>query len=146
MKSTRVLGEALRKLENKPRVWLNASSATIYKRSLSRPNDEKTGVIGEGFSVDVCKKWEKAFFDFKIDGVRQVAMRTAMVIGKDGPFLDLMSKIVRARLGGRQGTGNQMVSWLHEEDWIHAIEFLISEVKMEGVVNIAAPNPVPIIE
>lgn len=141
--STRVLGEALKLIKNKRKVWLNSASATIYKSSYDRANDEASGIIGDGFSVDVCQRWEKAFFDSKVNGVRQVAMRTAMVVGRGGPFLELMTKIVRLRLGGRQGSGRQMVSWLHEADWIAGVEFLIAHEELEGAVNLAAPNPIP---
>ena len=141
VKSTEVLGRALAGLTKKPKLWLNASSATIYKGSHERANDEETGVIGEGFSVGVCQLWEKAFADQAQEGVRQVALRTAMVIGRDGPFLTLMSKIVRSRLGGAQGNGRQMVSWLHEADWLGAIEFLIGHEDITGAVNLSSPNP-----
>jgi len=141
--STRVLGEALKLIKNKRKVWLNSASATIYKSSYDRANDEASGIIGDGFSVDVCQRWEKAFFDSKVNGVRQVAMRTAMVVGRGGPFLELMTKIVRLRLGGRRGSGRQMVSWLHEADWIAGVEFLIAHEELEGAVNLAAPNPIP---
>jgi uncharacterized protein len=141
VKSTEVLGRALAGLTKKPKLWLNASSATIYKGSHERANDEETGIIGEGFSVGVCQLWEKAFADHAQEGVRQVALRTAMVIGRGGPFLTLMSKIVRSRLGGAQGNGRQMVSWLHEADWLGAIEFLVDHEDITGAVNLSSPNP-----
>lgn len=140
--STKVLGEALKVLKNPPTVWLNSSSATIYEYSHGVQNDEGNGKIGEGFSVDICKKWEESFNVAVVPGVRKVCMRTAMVIGKGGPFLDLMCKIVKFRLGGKQGSGEQYVSWLHEKDFLGAIEFIIQDKTLSGVFNLAAPNPV----
>ncbi|MCM8525759.1 MAG: NAD-dependent epimerase/dehydratase family protein, partial [Lentisphaeraceae bacterium] len=90
LKSTRALGEAVKTLKNPPKVWLNSSSATIYENSFDEANDEFTGKIGTGFSVDVCLKWEEEFSKIVVPGVRKVYMRTAMVIGKGGPFLNLM--------------------------------------------------------
>ena len=142
LKSTRALGEAVKSLKNPPKVWLNSSSATIYEQSFDVPNDEKNGRIGTGFSVDVCKKWEEEFNKEVVPPVRKVCLRTAMVIGRGGPFLNLMTKIVRLRLGGRQGSGEQFVSWLHEKDFIKAIEFLIQNESLEGAFNLASPNPV----
>ena len=142
VESTELLGRVIEDLKSKPSVWLNASTATIYEASYDHPHDEENGIIGDGFSVGIAKSWEKAFFEKDHEGVRQVAMRTAMVIGEGGAFLDLMTKIVRLRLGGRQGTGKQMVSWLHEADWIGAIEFILSHNEIDGTINLAAPKPI----
>lgn len=60
--STKVVGEAIAGCRTPPPLWINSSSATIYRHSLDREMDEKTGEIGDGFSVDVCQKWEKTFF------------------------------------------------------------------------------------
>lgn len=140
--STKALGDAVKAVKNPPKVWLNSSSATIYEYSTGTPNDEATGRIGEGFSVDICKQWEGEFNKVEVPGVRKLCLRTAMVIGRGGPFLDLMTKIVKFRLGGRQGSGEQYVSWLHEKDFIEAIEFLIQNEELNGVFNLSAPNPV----
>jgi len=139
--STRALGEAIKTLENPPKVWMNASSATIYEESFDQANDEETGQIGKGFSVDVCQQWEKEFNEVKVNGVRKICLRTAMVIGEGGPFLELMTKIVKFRLGGRQGSGEQFVSWLHEKDFTEILEFLIENDDLSGVFNLCAPKP-----
>lgn len=140
--STKVLGEALMAAKRPPKVWLNSSSATIYEESFDKANDEVDGKIGEGFSVDICRQWEAEFNKFEINSVRKVCLRTAMVIGAGGPFLQLMSRIVKLRLGGRQGSGEQFVSWLHERDFVGIVDFLIDNEKLSGVFNLCAPNPV----
>ena len=139
--STRVLGEAVKACKEPVKVWLNASSATIYEESFHQANDEASGKIGKGFSVNICQKWEDEFNKANVPGVRKVCLRTSMVIGRGGPFLELMTKIVKFRLGGRQGSGEQFVSWLHEKDFTDIVEFLIQKSDAEGEYNLAAPEP-----
>ncbi|HXH60958.1 MAG TPA: TIGR01777 family oxidoreductase [Fimbriimonadaceae bacterium] len=138
--STKVLGAAIADLARPPRVWVNASTATIYRHAQDRPMDDETGEIGSGFSVDVALAWEKAFFGSGTP-TRKVAMRTAMVMGpgSGGPF-EAFDRLVRAGMGGRMGDGRQMVSWIHIEDFRRAVEFLI-EGDCEGTVNVCAPGP-----
>jgi uncharacterized protein len=142
--STTVLGQAIARLRVKPRVWVNSSTATIYRHAEDRPQDESTGEIGSGFSVNVAKVWEKAFFDAQTPGVRKVALRTAMVMGRGrgGPF-EVFRTLVRLRLGGRMGPGTQYVSWIHLDDFCRGVEFLIERDDLNGTVNLASPHPLP---
>ena len=140
--STRVLGQAIAQVDRPPRVWLNSSTATIYRHAEDRPQDEFTGEIGSGFSIDVATAWEEAFFSAVIPGtVRRAALRTAMVMGRGrgGPF-DVFLNLVRFRLGGRMGPGTQRVSWMHVHDFIQAVRFLIGCDDLAGVVNLVAPD------
>ena len=143
LRSTRVLAEALRTCEKIPKLWINMASATIYRHAEDRPMDEMSGELGSGFSVDVCQRWEKAFNDEDIEGVRKVCLRTAMVMGATGDFLKMMRKLTCLGLGGRQGSGNQYVSWLHENDWVGMVEFLIQNKELEGTFNLSSPHPEP---
>lgn len=140
--STSILQQAVDNVKNPPALWINSSTATIYKHALAKPNDEATGVIGTGFSVNVAKAWEKEFFQVENEKIRKVALRTAIVLGKEGgamlPFLGLANK----GLGGFQGSGNQMVSWLHEEDLCKIVDFVIEKKQLKGIVNACAPNPI----
>ena len=140
--STRVLGEAIHQCEEKPTLWMNSASATIYAHSLEKANSESQHVIGSGFSVEVCQQWEKAFFDFTYDGVRQIALRTTIVLGEDGGAFPVMKEMVRFFLGGTQGKGNQMISWIHIDDFCRAVEHVLECEQIEGVINIGSPNPV----
>jgi uncharacterized protein (TIGR01777 family) len=148
--STRVLGEAIAQCAQPPRVWLNASTATIYKHSLDRPIDELTGEIGstpeakDEFSVEVARAWEQALDEARTPATRKIALRTAMVLG-NGPnsVLPVLRRLARFGLGGKMGTGRQFVSWIHEVDFCRAIEWLIAHEDFTGPVNLAAPNPVP---
>jgi uncharacterized protein (TIGR01777 family) len=142
--STRVIGQAIAGCANPPAVWINSSSATIYRDARDRAMDEKTGEIGTGFSVDVCQKWEEALNEAATPGTRKVALRTAIVFGPGagGPF-EAFRRIVKLGLGGTLGPGDQFVSWVHSHDFCRAVEFLMERQDLSGPVNVAAPNPVP---
>lgn len=142
LKSTRVLDDAINRCEHPPKLWINSSSATIYRHAEDREMDEETGEFGMGFSVDVCQKWEKTFFEINNPGVRKVALRIAIVLGKNGGALKPLMEMTRMGFGGRQGNGQQYFSWIHETDFINAIQFILENDHLAGVYNIAAANPV----
>jgi hypothetical protein len=148
--STRVIGEAIAACAVPPPVWLNSSTATIYKHSLDRPMDELTGKIGataeanDAFSIEVATAWERAVDDSAAPATRKVKLRTAIVLapGRGGVF-DVLCRLVRFGLGGTMGRGNQFVSWIHGDDFCRAVEWLIDHKEMAGPLNLAAPNPLP---
>lgn len=153
VQSTRVLGEALGRLANPPRLWMNSSTATIYRHSLDRPMDEDTGEFGGHepgapktwrFSIEVARNWEDAFFSAATPRTRKIALRSAVVMstGRGGAF-DILLRLVRFGFGGAVGSGQQYVSWIHDVDFARAIGYLISNDVMEGPINIASPNPLP---
>ncbi len=153
VRSTLVLHEAIARLETPPAVWLNASTATIYRHALDRSMDEATGELGGdepgapdtwNFSIEVAKAWEKAFFSAETPRTRQVALRSAMTFSPDrGGVFDVFSKLVRCGLGGTTRPGTQFISWIHEVDFIRAVEFLIASPSISGPVNLASPHPLP---
>ena len=140
--TTKVLGEAILKCKNPPALWINSSTATIYRHAEDRPMTESTGEIGSGFSVEVAKKWEKTFFDFGLLKTRQVALRMAIVLGKTGGVMKPFINLVRFGLGGIQGNGKQMFSWIHIEDLYNIILFFQMNKELSGVYNVSAPEPV----
>ncbi|MCU0491013.1 MAG: TIGR01777 family oxidoreductase [Chloroflexaceae bacterium] len=144
LRSTRVIGQAIATCARPPRVWLNASSATIYRDADDREVDEASGEIGSGFSVDVCQKWEFELWNSPTPHTRKVALRMAVVFGrgKGGPA-EAFANIVRLGLGGTQGNGRQYVSWIHMADCIRSLEWLLAHEALSGPVNLAAPNPLP---
>lgn len=140
---TRLLGEAIHDLENPPKLWINITSATIYRHAEDRPQDELTGEIGSGFSIEVCKAWENCFFESVTLKTRKIALRMGIVIGKtDGAFPRLLT-LVKLGMGGKQGNGEQMVSWIHEDDVARSIEWLNDKNEIHGVVNCTAPDIIP---
>lgn len=144
LRSTAVIGRAIAACAQPPHVWLNSSSATIYRDVRDRAMDEDTGEIGTGFSVDVCQKWEQSFTEAATPHTRKVALRTAIVFGhgQGGPF-EAFHRLVRFGLGGRQGDGTQYVSWIHSEDFARAIVWLLEHEELSGAFNLAAPQPLP---
>ena len=141
MASTEILGQALSRCVRPPRVWVNSSTATIYRHAEDRPQDEAEGELGEGFSVEIAKSWEKAFFGARVPGsVRKLTLRTAIVLGREkGSALDYLLQLARFRLGGRMGSGRQRVSWIHLEDFCRAVEWLIGRPEIDGIVNVVSP-------
>jgi len=151
--TTRLLNSVIASLPHPPRLWLNASTATIYRHALDRPMDEATGELGGreagapdtwNFSIDVAKGWEQAFFETATPRTRKLAMRSALTLSPDrGGIFDVLLGLVRHGLGGTQGPGTQFVSWIHETDFARAVHLLITREEFAGVVNIASPNPLP---
>ena len=140
--TTRKLGTWLKTLANPPKAWLNASTATIYRHTEDRPMTEANGEIGDDFSMNVAKAWEAEFFSYEIKGMRQVAMRTSIVMGNSGGAYIPLKRLTKLGLGGKMGTGTQMVSWIHIEDFCRAVAWIIDHPELEGPVIITAPNPV----
>ena len=139
---TRLLGEVIKSLENPPKLWINITSATIYRHAEDRPQDELTGEIGDGFSIEVCKAWESSFFENETPKTRKVALRMGIVLGlKDGAFPRLLN-LVKLGMGGKQGNGEQYVSWVHELDAAGSIEWLLNHDEIEGIINCTAPGPI----
>jgi uncharacterized protein len=151
--STRVIGQAIREAARPPRVWLQASTATIYAHRHDVPNDEFTGVLGGPepdaptgwrFSVDVARAWEMALTAAQTPATRKVAMRSAITLSPDrGGIFDALLRLVRHGLGGRAGSGRQYVSWIHDDDFVRAVDWLIERPDIAGPVNVTSPNPVP---
>jgi uncharacterized protein len=148
IESTRALGEAIARCARPPRVWLNSSTATIYRHALDRPMDEATGEIAatpeakDAFSIEVATAWERALDEAPAPATRKVALRSAMVLGhgKNSVF-PMLRRLTRLGLGGSMAGGRQFVSWIHHRDFARAVEWLIARDDLSGVVNLAAPHP-----
>ncbi len=147
--STRAVGEAIGRCKLPPRVWMNSSTATIYKHSLARAMDESgetdaTPDAKDAFSVEVAKAWEAAANEVSTPATRKVWLRSAMVLGQgSNSVFPALRRLARFGLGGKMASGEQFVSWIHEEDFCRTIQWLIEHEDVSGVVNLAAPNPIP---
>ncbi len=135
------LGAAIKQCATPPKVWINASSATIYRHAQDSPQDEYTGEFHDGFSVEVCKRWEKAFFEQTTPQTRKVNLRMAITLGPGGVLIPYFN-LLKFGLGGKQGSGKQMYSWIHIDDTCRMIEWVINHSEMEGTYNCCSPNPV----
>ena len=146
--STRVIGEAIGHCQVPPKVWLNASTATIYRHSFDKIMDENGEIAGtpdakDEFSVEVAQAWEKAFNEAVTPQTRKVALRMAMVFGPEqGTVFRVLRKLVKLGLGGTLAGGKQYVSWIHRDDYVRAIEWLVEHENFSGAANMTAPGPV----
>ena len=148
VKPTRVIGSAIARCSTAPRAWLNASSATIYRHTFGPPRDESstdfqaTPDAKDEFSLEIIRDWEGAFNEASTPSTRKIALRTTMVLGHArNSVLPVLRRLARLGLGGRMGDGRQFVSWIHEEDFSRAVDWIIEHEGLTGPVNMAAPSP-----
>jgi NAD dependent epimerase/dehydratase family enzyme len=161
--TTSALARAVAHATVPPPLWINASTATIYRHAMDRPMTESTGEIGTGFSVDVATAWERAFFGPELPRTRRVALRMAIVLG-DGSALAPLLGLARVGLGGTQYDarwwaprakrdagafhvyrpthGRQMFSWVHLDDVLGVVRRVVEDDAITGALNVAAPEPV----
>lgn len=161
--TTAALSAAVSRASAPPPLWINSSTATIYRLAEDRPMTEADGEIGTGFSVQVATAWERELFDAVLPETRRVALRTAIVLG-DAGVLGPLRVLARLGLGGTQldgwwpvtrarraaGTahlpgargGRQRFSWIHVDDVLGIIDFLERHPELDGPVNASSPNPV----
>ncbi|MBT5953525.1 TIGR01777 family protein [bacterium] len=142
IQTTKALGAAIHLCDNPPELWINSSTATIYRHSEDKAMTESDGEIGNGFSVVIAKKWEESFFSFALPRTRQVALRIAIVLGKNGGVMTPFKNLVHFGLGGKQGNGLQMFSWIHIEDLFNIVLFLQKSRNLSGIFNCSSPHPV----
>lgn len=138
--STKVLNEAVLKCKNPPKHFINSSTATIYRHSEDKQMDEYSGEIGDDFSMNIAKSWEKAFYDVEIDKTLKTAVRTSIVLGKNGGAFIPLKRLTQLGFGEKNGNGNQFVSWIHELDFARAIAFIIDK-ELTGNINLVSPKP-----
>ncbi|MGP3999774.1 TIGR01777 family oxidoreductase [Streptomyces sp. 8N706] len=153
VRSARVVGEAIAAAVRPPRLWLQMSTATVYSHRFDAPHDEATGVLGGtepgvpsywAYSVEIAKEWERAQERAETPYTRKVALRSAMVMSPDrGGVFDVLLRLARLGLGGPVAGGAQYVSWIHDRDFVRAVEFLADRDELAGPVNLAAPVPLP---
>lgn len=146
---TQAIGAAIAQCARPPRLWINSSSATIYRHTYDQPMDEATGEIGatdevkDAFSIEVCRNWESAFFEAATPQTRRIALRTAIVLGRGGEAFEALHRLVKLGLGGKLGDGRQYMSWIHAEDFAHSVAWLIEREDLAGAINCSSPNPLP---
>ncbi len=138
--STKILGEVISKSLTPPLLWINASTATIYRHSEDKVMTEENGEIGDDFSMNIAKSWEKEFYSRQTPKTRKVALRTSLVLGNNGGVYPVLSKLANLGLGGKQGNGKQKFAWLHIKDFISIVDFVIENKQIENSINTTAPS------
>lgn len=139
--ATKILSKALISQGIKIPLWINASSATIYESSYDKANTEDSGIIGDDFSMNVCKKWESTFFETTDDAIKKVALRISIVFGNEGGVYPVLRKLCKLGIGGKQANGKQMVSWIHTYDFTEFLNWIIKHPNPEKIYNCCAPTP-----
>lgn len=143
IESTKIIGQAIDQCTRPPKLWINMSTATIYQHTQeAKANDEKNGIIGNDFSMNVAKAWEKTANDFQLFATRKILMRTSIVLGKDGGAFTHLAPLVKFGLGGKNGSGKQFVSWVHVHDLARIIDWFIQNKEASGAYNCTSPNPI----
>ncbi len=141
LNAVKAIGAAIEECKTPPRLWINASSATIYRHAMDTPQDEYNGEFQDGFSVNVCRQWEKTFYEQPTPSTRKVALRMAITLGTGGVLIPYFN-LLKFGLGGRQGSGRQMYSWVHIEDTCRMIGWIAGDDSIEGTYNCSSPGPV----
>ena len=141
VESTLVLGEAMRRIDSPPPVWVQMSTAHIYGDPPSLVCDEDSA-FGYGLAPTVGQAWENAFDEAKPNETRGVVLRTSFVLGKDGGAMPKLSLMARLGLGGKIAKGTQGMSWIHEDDMDRLFLRAIENDSMRGVYIATAPKPV----
>lgn len=162
VETTRELSAAIRACAAPPPLWINSSTATIYRHAEDRAMTETTGELGTGFSVEIAKAWEAALYADDLPSTRRVALRMAIVLG-DGSVIPPLVRLARFGLGGAQldgpwfataarrraGTfhefrargGRQRFSWIHIADVLGIVRYLQEHAELDGAINASSPHP-----
>jgi uncharacterized protein (TIGR01777 family) len=143
LEPTVALGRAIAAAQHPPASWIQLASATIYRHAEDRAQDELTGELGSGFSVDVCKTWEASFRDSATPATKKVLLRVGIVLGPDEGAFPRLVNLVRLGFGGPQGDGRQMMSWLHVHDLCRIIEWAHQNAADGDIYNATSPGPLP---
>ncbi len=139
--TTRALVDAIANTRNWPKVLLNGSAIGYYGPRGDESLTEEAQPGGD-FLSRVCIDWESEAKRLEGHGVRVLTLRTGLVLGKGGAALAKMVPPFKLFVGGPLGSGKQWVSWIHMEDEIGLILFLLEHSNAHGAVNATAPNPV----
>ncbi|MFM2048549.1 MAG: hypothetical protein RI955_1097 [Bacteroidota bacterium] len=140
--TTNAIGNAILNCKNPPKVWMNASSATLYEYTETENQTEDCKKYNDDFSTHVCMEWEKALNYFETKNTRKIALRISIVLGKDDGVFTRLKMLTKFGLGGKQGNGKQYVSWIHITDFCRCIEFFMNQQTANGAYNLCTPNPI----
>ena len=140
--STKIIGEAMQKCKTPPKLWINSSTATIYRYSLDKEMTEENGEFGNDFSMNVAKAWEDALFTSPTPSTRKVALRISLVLGKNEGVLPVLKRLTKLGFGGKHGNGKQKFAWIHIADLISIIDFIETNNDQKGSINCTAPETI----
>ncbi len=139
--ATKRLVESILQLESPPAVIVSASAVGIY-------GDCGDDVVTEerkpatGFLAEICRDWEQATAPLTAAGIRVCNLRIGIVLGADGGALEKLIPLFKLGMGGKLGSGRQFIPWIHIDDLVALIQWLINTPDVSGPVNASSPNPV----
>ena len=139
--ATAIIGSAIQQATAPPKVWINAGSAAIFGDAGDAVKTEDSSV-GNGFSPEVCKAWEATFHQYDTPNTRKVFLRIGIVIQSKGGILKPFVNLARFGLGGRIGSGEQYLSWIHEAEFVRLVGWTIENENIQGIVHASNPNPI----
>ena len=142
VETTRSISDAIALCKRPPSVWINASGASIYREQVKEANTEQSAIDGAGTMAEVARQWEDALYASALPHTRKVALRITLVLGEDGGVWPIYKRLARLGLGGRQGNGKQMMSWIHVQDLCRLVQHCIEKEQLAGAVNAAAPGSI----
>jgi uncharacterized protein len=138
---TRLLSETMANLSRKPATFINASAIGFYGSRGDELVDEDSGP-GAGFLAGVCRQWESATAPAEHAGIRVVKLRFGVILTKEGGIMGSMLRPFKLGLGGKVGSGKQVISWVAMDDVVAAIDFILQSESLRGPTNVVAPQPV----
>jgi len=136
------IGNAIQACKMPPKLWINSSGSGIYRASFDQSMTEDETESGNDFMAEIVQKWENIFFGFQLPETRKIALRTSVVLGKNGGALHPLVRLSKIGLGGKQAKGTQMFSWIHVEDYFRILQFLDKNINLSGIINCTSPNPI----
>ena len=139
---TTILGNVISGMNNPPKAWINLASATIYRHAEDYSQDELNGEIGSGFSIDVCKAWERSFWQAQTPSTKKILLRVGIVFGRRDGVIPRLKNLVMLGMGGQQGNGRQFVSWIHEQDFARVTEWVFYNGHDGDIYNCTAPQAI----
>lgn len=132
----------LERRDQRPQVLVSGSATGWYGDGGEQRLDEKSSPADQGFAARLCGAWEDAASRAESLGIRVVRVRTAPVLAREGGMLPRLLPLFRLGLGGPQGSGRQWMPWIHLDDQVAVIDFLVSHPDAHGPYNACAPQMV----
>ncbi|WP_088825875.1 TIGR01777 family oxidoreductase [Listeria goaensis] len=143
VEATAALLAIVRKMNVRPKVWINASAIGVYPSSKTAIySDSEETPMSRTFLARTVHEWEETAIKAEQYGIRVAFARFGLILGTDGGAFPIFEKAFRNFFGGRFGSGKQWYSWIHIDDVISAIRFIIQKEELDGAINLVAPHPV----
>lgn len=139
---TNIIGEAISSLENPPRLWVNFTGISIFEGVKGRLRDENDKDYGHTFLAKLTQQWEEALWAKELVNTKKVALRISHVLSKEFGIFSELYPLTKLGLGGKVANGQQLLPWVHEDDLIGIINWVIQSANPRKVYHVCSPNTV----